>query len=737
MTINQITPKIYSQLILEMNDSPDHKLNDHTLDQLLGTPEFSQKVIKQPRFLFDMIESLLNELRLVHAAGRTQGKLRLADIVLLVKNGQPVCQLRDMPLETGPDTHQLWAPERSEYCHSGVDVFEFGFLLYQLLHNQPIELLLNQPSIKDTPLTTAEFSQEVALGFRPAIHHQIPKMWSDTIKACWAQDPLDRPTAESLWRKFKEWENAADTFMWSLLFYDTHIVVNVADPHSQRMFRFPKMPRSFTIEEAKNHIARQNFRHPKVQSLFIQHQHQELQNDELLPHNDDNQLNMVLMTEYCRVQMDLSLPLCRALTNVPMDNINPDNDNMVCNIPWSNKLTVCELKEEIAKLCAFKAGMGCCLFRNGVELKDDENLTVGLLPGTSIDCVFTLGEVPLNDLRLRLATETENGAHANLLLSLKKDCSRIVKGVGEQVKNLITGTPYEDTSIKEVTDEAVIAFLNSSEKDHTHKQILTFCQSLVQCMEHVLQREDMHSGKDSHIFAWEADKMLERFGFLLINLGLLDPNPEKAKVKLLEMRAKFIWMATCSFKKFAIDAKYASGLVPVTKNEKELTGLKHTRLCSYIKLNGKYAEKYDVKAEADMDEETKKRYEKVLECSENIEKIKLNLTPLRKKLEDIDRIRSLLDKIVSLKAKIEALKKRHERQSENLQSYGAPIGSELRKEQEEQIQALSDQFEKKEVRLREVEEELERLEATEKGEMDKRRGEFIAKNRLPSNNTNR
>jgi TPR repeat protein len=78
------------------------------------------------------------------------------------------------------------APEIFEHpkaYNSKVDVYAFGITMYMVITNQPAS------DARDLP----ELTQKVQDGERPEIPEETPEAFTNLIRACWAQDPSERP----------------------------------------------------------------------------------------------------------------------------------------------------------------------------------------------------------------------------------------------------------------------------------------------------------------------------------------------------------------------------------------------------------------------------------------------------------------------------------------------------------------------------------------------------------------
>jgi hypothetical protein len=506
-----------------------------TLAHYLGTAEFNQRVVQRPPYVLELAASLLDCLCALHGAGQAHGDLRPANIVVEALRDKPECRLVESSRR--PPSPYM-APEVSDarYDAAAADIYSFAMVLYALLHNR----------------------EAVDACERPDLAPQVPVCWANVVTSCWRQSPLARPRAETLWRTFSGYLGRGDPCFWLLSFYDEQLVVNVADPHAGRMFRFPRVPRHFTVLELKNQLSRQNFRRVEVLVLFAERRpNQQLHDDAPLPAPVGAALNLVLMTSYCRVRVETAFPLCFAATNIPLDAAP------VLNIPWSAALTVAALKQEITRLCEFTGGLTCALSLDGVALADDATLAVAYLPSTTlpfIDCLLYWSAQPVGMLQefYALHRNVPEGvascAHYRLYLQLLRDSVGIVRTTQQQTKSLITGTPYDDGANQ--TTRLCACVFNAYLPQHVErcygaKLIALYCQCLMRAL---LDSGASVGGGGGYLYAWCAEKMCAHFGVLLMGLGLA------TKEKLLETRASHIWNATCSFKAFAIGEKYAATL---------------------------------------------------------------------------------------------------------------------------------------------------------------------------------
>lgn len=85
------------------------------------------------------------------------------------------------------------APEvfRKETYNDKADVFSFGVIMYEVLHKY---MMLSIICVTGTESDVEAYAQSVSNGYRPPIHDHWPQPVKDLIRACWAADPLDRPS---------------------------------------------------------------------------------------------------------------------------------------------------------------------------------------------------------------------------------------------------------------------------------------------------------------------------------------------------------------------------------------------------------------------------------------------------------------------------------------------------------------------------------------------------------------
>ncbi|GLI70140.1 hypothetical protein VaNZ11_014949 [Volvox africanus] len=96
-------------------------------------------------------------------------------------------------------TYMYMAPEvyqRQKYDEK-CDCFSFAMLLYEVFHRYITACSLEHAAQME------KYARQVSLGFRPAIHEDLPAPLRRVIKQCWAQEPEQRPdmaaVARELW----------------------------------------------------------------------------------------------------------------------------------------------------------------------------------------------------------------------------------------------------------------------------------------------------------------------------------------------------------------------------------------------------------------------------------------------------------------------------------------------------------------------------------------------------------
>ncbi|GIL95771.1 hypothetical protein Vretimale_1722, partial [Volvox reticuliferus] len=96
-------------------------------------------------------------------------------------------------------TYMYMAPEvyqRQKYDEK-CDCFSFAMLLYEVFHRYITACSLEHAAQME------KYARQVSLGFRPAIHADLPAPLRRVIRQCWAQEPEQRPdmaaVARELW----------------------------------------------------------------------------------------------------------------------------------------------------------------------------------------------------------------------------------------------------------------------------------------------------------------------------------------------------------------------------------------------------------------------------------------------------------------------------------------------------------------------------------------------------------
>eukprot|EP00879_Flechtneria_rotunda_P007275 GHRR01007632.1.p2 GENE.GHRR01007632.1~~GHRR01007632.1.p2 ORF type:complete len:166 (+),score=48.43 GHRR01007632.1:1449-1946(+) len=101
------------------------------------------------------------------------------------------------------------APEvfREEPYSEKADVFSFAILMYEVLH---CYVMLSAVSVAGTYEELEEYCAGVAAGYRPPLHDDWPESISSIIKACWSDDPFDRPGMDEVVRRLEAAQAAGE-----------------------------------------------------------------------------------------------------------------------------------------------------------------------------------------------------------------------------------------------------------------------------------------------------------------------------------------------------------------------------------------------------------------------------------------------------------------------------------------------------------------------------------------------
>lgn len=74
------------------------------------------------------------------------------------------------------------------------DVYSFGIMLYELLHHQLLQLSIGAVA-NDGQAALHLYAVSMAEeGYRPPVNPRLHQGLQDLIRACWAQQPEDRPS---------------------------------------------------------------------------------------------------------------------------------------------------------------------------------------------------------------------------------------------------------------------------------------------------------------------------------------------------------------------------------------------------------------------------------------------------------------------------------------------------------------------------------------------------------------
>lgn len=200
--------------LFDLHEDGAHSLAAISMEYVDG-PTLSEAKLSQPRGWFEVAEPLVGWLRAlcevliyVHEEARvihrdlkprnlllnSRGRLKVADFGIAATLCETLSQLTRQTSSSGTPAYMSPQQKRGDLPAIGDDVYAFGATVYELLTSRPPHAAasasgLPSPHAGGVPPLMRVRRAEI----EPGKHEEIPALWEETVRACLAHEPKERP----------------------------------------------------------------------------------------------------------------------------------------------------------------------------------------------------------------------------------------------------------------------------------------------------------------------------------------------------------------------------------------------------------------------------------------------------------------------------------------------------------------------------------------------------------------